>query len=41
MDPSLPAVGAQNQPVDAVALEKLDLVTLIDDPNLPGPQLVR
>jgi hypothetical protein len=41
VDPALPAIRAQDQPIDAVALQQLDFVTLVENANLPGAELVR
>ena len=41
VDPALPAIRAQDQPVDTVALEQLDLVPLVHDADLRRPQLIR
>jgi hypothetical protein len=38
--PALTAVRAQDQPVDAVALQQLDLVALVENADLPGAELV-
>ncbi len=40
MQPALPAVGRQDQPVRAVLLEQLDLVALVEIADLGPLQLV-
>jgi len=41
VDPALPAVGAEDEPVGAVALQQLDLVALVDDADLRRAELIR
>jgi len=41
MNPALPAVRQENQPVDAVAGQELDFVALIEDADLSRAKLIR
>jgi hypothetical protein len=34
VDPTLPAVGAEDEPVGAVALQQLDLIALVEEADL-------
>ncbi len=40
MDPALPPIRAQDAPVDTVALQQLDFVASVDEPDLGGPDFV-
>ena len=40
MDPAAAAVGAADEPVDALLLEQLDLVALVEDADLAAAELV-